>query len=579
METKANYVLIGAFTLAGLLGIMGFFLWFARVELDRQFAYYDINFSSVSGLGNASDVRFSGLPVGQVVDVQLSPDRDGTIEVRVEVAAQTPVRTDSVATIEAQGVTGVSFVSIGPGSPDAPLVVQPEDGSVPTITAGRSTLQVLSEDAPRLLEEMINVVAEIGDLVGGENQGRLDRILTNVEAASEDFAQTLDDFSAVATTIGDFASQIEQFNNTVQTLSGDLTGVLQSADDTLVSIGDLSTQATSVLASGQAALDNAQTVIAASERYVAQDLTAMTEDLRDTLAEVRSQVSSLGDSAQQVLDTLNTTGSTATARLDQSETTLAAANDLITRLDASALSVTAAADRITSLIDSDGAPLLSETRDVVAQAKTAMVAITNATNTDLPAIVAEIRAATESSATVIADVGESLKSASGNVDGVLAEARTTLENASVAFSNANDTLSAINAALETGDRALAAAEGAFTGAETVINEDMGAIIDGLEATLDNLNGAIATVSGDLPEITSDLRAASQSASDAFGEIRRLTASSAPAITDFASSGLPLYTRLAQETRTLIANLDRLTTQIQRDPARFLLDRETPEFRR
>ncbi|MDO7723120.1 MAG: MlaD family protein, partial [Loktanella sp.] len=77
METKANFVLIGAFTLAGLIGLMGFFLWFAQVELDRQFAYYDIRFSSVSGLSNASDVRFNGLAVGQVVDVKLAPERDG----------------------------------------------------------------------------------------------------------------------------------------------------------------------------------------------------------------------------------------------------------------------------------------------------------------------------------------------------------------------------------------------------------------------------------------------------------------------------------------------------------------------
>jgi len=99
VETKANYILIGAFTILGLLGLLGFFLWFARIELDRQFAYYDVRFTSVSGLSPASDVRFSGLPVGQVVDVRLSPDQDGTMTVRVEVAADTPVREDSIVTI------------------------------------------------------------------------------------------------------------------------------------------------------------------------------------------------------------------------------------------------------------------------------------------------------------------------------------------------------------------------------------------------------------------------------------------------------------------------------------------------
>ena len=77
METKANYVLIGAFALAGFLGILAFFLWFAQVELDRQFAYYDIDFSTVSGLSSASEVRFSGLPVGKGGEVVILPSVSG----------------------------------------------------------------------------------------------------------------------------------------------------------------------------------------------------------------------------------------------------------------------------------------------------------------------------------------------------------------------------------------------------------------------------------------------------------------------------------------------------------------------
>ncbi|MEM6948216.1 MAG: MlaD family protein, partial [Pseudomonadota bacterium] len=77
METRGNYILIGAFTLLGAIGLVVFFLAFARLEIDRSVSFYDVRFESVSGLSAASDVRFAGLPVGQVVDVRLSPDRDG----------------------------------------------------------------------------------------------------------------------------------------------------------------------------------------------------------------------------------------------------------------------------------------------------------------------------------------------------------------------------------------------------------------------------------------------------------------------------------------------------------------------
>ncbi len=288
METRANYILIGAFTIAGFIGVLAFFLWFARVELDRQFAYYDIRFSSVSGLGNASDVRFSGLPVGQVVDVRLAPDQDGSILVRVEVAAETPVRSDSIATIEAQGVTGVSFVSIGAGSPDAPLLVSTQAVPIPEIEAGRSTLQSLSEDAPQLVSETLQVVQEIGQLLGNENQGRLENILLNIESASADFAQTLKDFSSVAATVTSFTEEISRFNATLEMATGELTGVLKTTDTTIASIGELSEEARVVVSKGSTALDSVQETIIETERYISEDLTGTTETLRQMVVELQA---------------------------------------------------------------------------------------------------------------------------------------------------------------------------------------------------------------------------------------------------------------------------------------------------
>lgn len=579
METKANFVLIGAFTLAGLLGILGFFLWFAQVELDRQFDYYDIRFSSVSGLGNASDVRFSGLPVGQVVDVRLSPNQDGTILVRVEVDAETPVRADSIATIEAQGVTGVSFVGIDPGSPKAPLLEPTDEQPVPEITAGRSTLQSLSEDAPRLLEESLQLVSDVGDLLGTENRDRINSIIANVESASADFAETLEGVSGISTTVNDFAEQISRFNETLNTLTGDLTDVLQTADATLTSIGELSEQGKGVLTTSDDTLTSAKSAIDRTENYIATDLTQATADLRATTAALQSELSALATDARALMATLNTTGETATARLQEAQTTLLATEALISRLDGTAEAVTETADTLDALIRDEGAPLLSETRTMVAEADRAIASVATIANEDLPVIIADIRQTAETFRSVATEVGGNLTTSSQSAKAVLETARVTLEDARVSFANANTTLAAINDALETGDRALGAAERAFTGADRILNEDLDGIISGLESSLGNLDSAIAQVSEDIPGMSADLRAASQAASDTFAELRSLTSAASPSIREFTTTALPLYSRLAQESRALIANLDRLTDQIQRDPTRFFLDQETPEFRR
>lgn len=579
METRANFVMIGAFTLAGLAGLMGFFLWFAQVELDRQFAYYDIRFSSVSGLDNASDVRFSGLGVGQVVDVRLTPERDGTILVRIEVDGETPVRTDSIATIESQGVTGVSYVGIDAGTPTAPLLVSKGEGDIPEIIAGRSMLQSLSEDAPQLLERTLVVVDELGQMLSEDNATRIDNILINAEQASNEFARTLSDFSGVANTVADFAAQISKFNETLDVLSGDLSGVLNTADLTLVSIRELSEQGKGVLTASTDTLSDAQSAIVETKDFVAQDLSLLADDLRATTTDLRNQLALISDDARGLISTLGTTGEVATARLDEARTTIEAANALITRLDAAALAVDYVATRADDLIRDEGAPLLSETRTMVAEASRAIQSVATIAMTDLPAIIADVRTATDSASQVIVDVGKNLSASSENVNEVLISARNTLEDARVSFANANVTLTAINGALETGDRALDAAQKAFVGADRVINDDITGIIAGLETTIDGMNTAIRSVSADLPAISTDLRAASTAASDAFTQLRQMTDASGPAVREFATTALPLYTRLAQESRTLIRNLDQLTNQVQRDPARFFLDRETPEFKR
>jgi len=583
METRANYVLIGAFALAGMLGILAFFLWFARVELDQQFAYYDINFPSVSGLSTASDVRFSGLPVGQVVAVGLSPEGDGSIRVRVELRADTPVRTDSVATIEAQGVTGVSYVGLSAGTPEAALLTDSSVNSIPEIPAGLSVLQALSKDAPALLSEALGVVENVNALLSGENQGRVDRILDNLEVASGDFAKALEDFSTVTGSVSDFATQIDAFNETLALLTGALTDVLATADDTLVSIGDLAEETRQVLSVGAATMSTAQGVIIEAERYITEDLTGTTTEMRETLAQLRGQIDGLSADARAMMDGITATGAAATARLGEAQETISAANAMIARLDATLATVDGTVTRFDTLVQGDGAALLAETRVAVAEATAAIATVNRVAQEDLPGIVADIRSATQSASEVIASVGADLSATSGQiagqVEGLSAGALAALDGATATFANANETLAGINAALVTGEATLTAAQSAFEGADRVINEDIGPITADLRVTLGELNTAIAQVSDQIPGITADLRAASTAAEGAFAELARVVAASGGSVEAFATSALPQYARLAQESRTLIDNLDRLTTQIARDPARFFLNQQTPDFRR
>ena len=99
METRANYFIVGLFTLLGLFGIAVALLWLAKVEVDQQYTYYDILFDSSSSLSNAGDVRYNGVQVGQVVRIGLDDKDPGKVRVRIEVAENTPVNMKTIATL------------------------------------------------------------------------------------------------------------------------------------------------------------------------------------------------------------------------------------------------------------------------------------------------------------------------------------------------------------------------------------------------------------------------------------------------------------------------------------------------
>ncbi|MDO5620301.1 MAG: MlaD family protein [Paracoccus sp. (in: a-proteobacteria)] len=318
MENKANYVLIGGFTIAGFLGILGFLLWFANYETNRQFDYYDVYFTEVSGLDIASQVRFAGLPVGQVVDMALSEQQQGRVRVRLEVRADTPVRRNSTAALEAQGVTGLSIVGITPGNPNAPLLMDGTEG-VPVIPATRSVLQTLGDQGPEIIERLNTVADQLTQLLGTDNQQRVANILTNVEHSSANLDQALNDLSAAANNIARVADEFAGVGDkivpladgagqaliSIKTAADSATGALNEAQDymagdlrrlsdqvtqTAADLSALSASATPAIDSATRALDGADRIINTEVGPVAQDLRASLARLNTTLERVNADL-------------------------------------------------------------------------------------------------------------------------------------------------------------------------------------------------------------------------------------------------------------------------------------------------
>jgi len=272
METKANYVLIGVFTVLVILGAFGFVIWLGKVEVDREFSFFRIRFEgAVNGLSLGSDVRYNGIKVGEVSELMLDPDDPSKVLVRIKVAPSTPVTEDSVASVEIQGLTGVAFVQIGGGSPDSMALTAPRGQGPPFIPAERSEIQKIFADVPTLLQTLNEVALRITDLLDEENRRSIAASLRNVEqvtaalsAQNDNIAALIDNATQASTELNTTAQHINSLAFRLEALStkaeglmdGEIPALIADARGTAKSIGKLADESQALIAEGRARLAN-----------------------------------------------------------------------------------------------------------------------------------------------------------------------------------------------------------------------------------------------------------------------------------------------------------------------------------
>src|ERR1043166_9288459 len=158
METRANYVLIGSFTLAVIAAAFGFVLWFQSLHTTKQRSPLRVVFEGpASGLRNGGSVNFNGIRIGEVISVKLDNPRRVVALAMVENKA--PIRRDTVVGLEFQGLTGVAAISLKGGEEAAPPVPLDDDG-VPVLTADPNALQDVTEAIRATLQNVNRLVAD-----------------------------------------------------------------------------------------------------------------------------------------------------------------------------------------------------------------------------------------------------------------------------------------------------------------------------------------------------------------------------------------------------------------------------------
>src|ERR687885_1773336 len=163
METRANYALIGLFTLAVIAAAFGFVYWFAGSDSGARRQPVRVVFSgSVSGLSKGSMVLFNGIRVGEVTDIRLLPEDPRRVLATAELDRTTPIRTDTRARLEVNMLSGVAQIALVGGEPGAPALTPGPGQPLPTIFADRSDFQDIMEMARSLARRTDEILERVG---------------------------------------------------------------------------------------------------------------------------------------------------------------------------------------------------------------------------------------------------------------------------------------------------------------------------------------------------------------------------------------------------------------------------------
>jgi phospholipid/cholesterol/gamma-HCH transport system substrate-binding protein len=189
METRAPFVVVGAFVLAAIAAVFGFVYWLHNTGGLGPRVTYHLQFDgSVPGLLVGAAVLFNGIRVGEVTDLGLAPDAPRRVNATISVATATPVRSDTKVGLEFQGLTGVPVVALEGGTllvnsgEVSTLIAEPGAGEGMT-QAARSALRrvdtVLADNA----EPLKNTIANLQVFSAGlaRNTGKLDNIVAGLE--------------------------------------------------------------------------------------------------------------------------------------------------------------------------------------------------------------------------------------------------------------------------------------------------------------------------------------------------------------------------------------------------------------
>lgn len=539
METRANYALIGLFTLFVVAGGFLFVYWFAVSEKGQERLEVQILFrDSVAGLSRGSSVSFNGLRVGEVADLRLDPQDPGTVIARIVIDARTPVRADTRARLEYQGLTGIAAVSLAGGSSDAPALAAEPGAPTPTIVADPSDFQDLLRTGQEIARSASETLDRINRLVD-ENFEAITATVSNVEQFSRALSDNAPAIDSFLEQIGHAAERIAPLADSLDELTRSTNAIVSAVDPEMVAATVRNVESfTQTLADSRDSIDR-----------IFADATAMTERLNAASVRIEATLDDVSAAARAVdAERINAT----IANVQAFSQTLADNRENVSQVIANAATLTDNLNATASRIDG------------AVEQITGLAAAVD--REQLASTVANVEAFSRVLAENGDDVGEVLRRS-----GEIARAIDPQK---------------IAAAIESAERFAAALGGRAEDVDRIV-ASAAELVDKLNASADRVDGVLAAAESFLGTaedqagegLFDDIREAARAIRVLADNLDARTAEIAAGINRFTGPGLQEYRALADDGRRTLEDISRAFRALERNPQQLIFGGQSsvPEF--
>lgn len=357
METKANFVAIGLFTLLLTAVGFGFVYWIARYDDVRPMKEVVVRFEgSVAGLYRGGQVQFNGIKVGEVSRLNYDPNNPRFVKAHLRVDSEIPLKKDSRVELTYQGLTGVGNVEMTGGDPNLPDLLDQDE--VPELLASNSALQDLMSGARRIMSRADSVLAKFEKLVVKNeasitasianvetftdalknNSGNIDTFLADASSAAKGLttlSARLETLSTKAETligavdpesVKNSVENVEKFSESLASASGKFDNVVEDASQAAKGINEFSTNLST-------SLGKVDTLIASvdpeSVRTAVTSLTTFAKSLDDN----SSDIASIIDEAKAAAGNINKFSQSMSSRTEDFNQIITDAKEIAARLN------------------------------------------------------------------------------------------------------------------------------------------------------------------------------------------------------------------------------------------------------